>query len=86
VIGSGYLQQDNAAFSQFDLELTEPLAQDDYRHRGFNVFGVYQATPQVTLLLSGTLQFNDERLVAESEFTDDVQFNIFTLFSYTFGN
>ena len=86
VIGSGYLQQDNAAFSQFDLELEDPMAQDDYLHSGINVFGVYQATPQVTFLLSGTLQFNDDRLVAESEFTDDVQFNIFTLFSYTFGN
>lgn len=85
VIGSGYAQQDNRAFSEQDLELGSPLAQENYLHQGLNVFAVYQANAKTTLLVSGTLQFNDEALVDEVARIEPVSFNIFTLFSYRFG-
>lgn len=90
IIGSAFVQQDNRAFTQASVNKAQDdamnLNQADYWHQGLTAFAVYQANPNTTLLLSGTLQFNDDALVNEVERINASTFNIFTLVSYRFGN
>lgn len=85
IIGTGYLQQDNASFTVNDLELSQPLTNEDFVHTGLNAFAVYQANPRLTLLVSGTLQWNDSNLTDDVSAVAPVQFNLFTMLSFYLG-
>lgn len=85
IIGKGFVQQDNASYLQNDFELTTPITDANYIQKGLNALGIYKPTERLTILLSGTLQWNDKALKTEIETLPKVQFNIFTLFSYYLG-
>jgi len=86
VIGSGFIQYDNSAFTLSDLDENTALAEDAYQHAGLNAFGIYKINEQTTFLLSASLQWNDASLVQEINNLKTVQFNIFSLISYSFGD
>ena len=85
VIGTGFVEQENASFVNNDFELTSMRGQNAYWHQGINAFAVYQINSRATLLLSGTLQWNDNALVDEIDPLARAEFNIFTMFSYFLG-
>ena len=85
VIGTGFVEQENASFIHNDFELDNPLSQEHYWHQGLNAFAVYQINSRATLLVSGTLQWNDKTLVSDISSVARSEMNIFTMFSYFLG-
>lgn len=84
VIGSVYLQQENPDFIENDYELVQALDAGDYRHTGLSVFTVLPVGDRVTLVLSGTLQWNDKALTEQLNTLPDIQANTFLLLNYQF--
>lgn len=84
VIGSGFLTWENAAYVEHENELTTSVAPADYRHKGLNIFTVLPLSEPLTLLLSGTLQWNDQDLTAQLSRLPELQANTFALLSYQF--
>lgn len=82
VIGSAYLQRDNADFLVNDYQLSNQLRAQPYQHTGLSLFSVIPVSDQITVLLSGSLQWNDEDLTAQVAAAKARQFNTFVLLSY----
>lgn len=84
VIGSAFLNWENAAFIEHENELSTAVDPADYRHAGLNVFSVIPLSEPLTLLLSGTLQWNDKDLTEQLSTLPQLQANTFALLSYQF--
>ena len=84
VIGTAFVQWENAPFIKNDNDLTASVMPGDYRHAGVTLFSPLPLSDSLRLILSGTLQWNDPDLVQQLPLMSDVQFNTFALLSYQF--
>jgi hypothetical protein len=84
VIGSAGIETSNAAFIANDLQLDNTPSTDALNWQ-YTAFSIFSLSPKATLLLSGTLQRNDDALVEEVEGIRPWQVNTFLMFSYFLG-
>ncbi|WP_040556987.1 hypothetical protein [Reinekea blandensis] len=84
VIGTAYVQSENAPFIENNNDLTTSVQPGDYRHAGITLFSPLSLSDSLRLILSGTVQWNDQDLVQQLPLMPDVQFNTFALLSYQF--
>lgn len=85
VIGSAYGQWENGSYIENDLKLNESLTDDTYFSPGLSLFSVWQASDNLTVLLRGGAQWNDDALTNQQPDVPDFQANIFLLLNYYFG-
>lgn len=84
VIGSAGIEASNAEFIGNDLQLDNAPDIDAINWQ-YSAFSIFSLSPKATLLLSATLQRNDEKLVEEVEGIQPWQVNTFIMFSYFLG-